>query len=88
MKVGRRRIEAITVRRFITSFWSFAIFAWLVVADAGEQVAREVEPVGRAQELVVGGVERDLDVVGEDLRPVLDLDRVVDHAAHGVAHRR
>ena len=29
MKVGRSRSEATTVRRFITSFWSFAIFAWL-----------------------------------------------------------
>ena len=45
-----------------------------VVADAGEQVACEVEPVRRAQELVVGRVEGDLDLVGEDLRPVFDLD--------------
>ena len=28
MKVGRSRIDAIAVSRFITSFWSFAIFAW------------------------------------------------------------
>jgi hypothetical protein len=28
MKVGRRMTEAITVNRFITSFWSFAIFDW------------------------------------------------------------
>ena len=59
-----------------------------VVADACEQVAREVEAVGRAQELVVRGVERDLDVVAEDLLAAVDVDRVVDHAADGVAHRR
>ena len=28
MKVGRSSTEAITVSRFITSFWSFAIFDW------------------------------------------------------------
>ena len=28
MKVGTRRIDAIAVSRFITSFWSFAIFDW------------------------------------------------------------
>jgi len=28
MKVGRRSSEAISVRRFITSFWSFAILPW------------------------------------------------------------
>ena len=60
----------------------------LVVAHAREQVARELEPVERAQELVVGAVERDLDVVREDLLALLDLDDVVDDAAHRVAHRR
>ena len=29
MKVGSRSSDATTVSRFITSFWSFAIFAWL-----------------------------------------------------------
>ncbi len=29
MKVGTSRIEATAVSRFITSFWSFAILAWL-----------------------------------------------------------
>ena len=39
----------------------------VVVADAGEQVAREVEPVDGAQELVVGVRERDLDLAREQL---------------------
>jgi hypothetical protein len=59
-----------------------------VVADAGEQVAGQVEHVARAQELVVGAVEGDLDLVREDLGPALDLDHVVDDAANGVPHRR
>ena len=29
MNVGTSRIEAITVSRLTTSFWSLAIFAWL-----------------------------------------------------------
>ena len=28
MNVGRSSTEAITVSAFMTSFWSFAIFAW------------------------------------------------------------
>ena len=28
MNVGRSSSDAIAVSRFITSFWSFAIFAW------------------------------------------------------------
>ena len=28
MNVGTRSTDAITVSRFITSFWSFAILAW------------------------------------------------------------
>ena len=60
----------------------------VVVAHAREQVARELEPVERAQELVVRAVERDLDLVREHLGALLDLDDVVDDAPHGVAHRR
>src|SRR5439155_10723366 len=37
----------------------------VVVADARDEVARELETVERAQELVVRGSERELDVVAE-----------------------
>ena len=59
-----------------------------VVADTIDQIARELEPVEGAQELVVGAVERDFDIVREDLLAFLDLDDVVDDAPDGVAGRR
>ena len=86
MNVGTSRSEAITVSRFITSFWSFAILRLEVVAHAAERVARGLERFGRAQQLVVGVAERDLDVAREQLA-VVELDAVVDDLAHRVARR-
>ena len=87
MNVGSSRTDAITVSFFITSFWSLAIFAWQVVPDACDQVARELEALEGAQELVVGAVEGDLDLVREDLLAFLDVDDVVDDPANRVACR-
>src|SRR6266545_3863518 len=58
-----------------------------VVANARDQVARELETVECAQELVQRGVERDLDVMRKDLFAVRHLDDVVDDAADRVARR-
>jgi hypothetical protein len=60
----------------------------VVVAHARKQVARELEAVEGAHQLVVCRVERDLDVVREDLRALLDVDDAVHDAAHRVTGRR
>jgi hypothetical protein len=88
MKVGTSRRAAMTVRVLDDLVLVVRDLRLEVVADAGEQVAGQVEHVARAQELVVGAVEGDLDLVREDLGPALDLDHVVDDAANGVPHRR
>ena len=88
MKVGTRRIEAIDGEALHHLVLVVRDLRLAVVAHPGEEVAREVEAVGRAKELVVRGVERDLDVVAEDLLAAVDVDGVVDHAPDGVAHRR
>ena len=87
MKVGTSRSEAITVSRFITSFWSFEILAWKIVAHAGDEVARGLEAFRGPQQLVVGVGEMDLDVAREDL-DALELDSRVDDHAHRVARGR
>ena len=48
----------------------------MVVAHTREQVARQLESVERAHELVVRRTESNLDVMREDLLTVLDVDEV------------
>ena len=55
----------------------------VVVADAGKQVAGELEVVRRPEQLVVGVAEVELDLMGEHLA-VRELDPVVDHLANRV----
>ena len=63
----------------------------VVVADRGDRVAREVEAVDRAQELVVHLREVELDLAREDLAPedaaTLEVGPAVDDPADGVARR-
>jgi len=60
----------------------------VVVARAREQVARQVEPVQRAQKLVVDVAEGDLDVAREELVALREVDPPVDDAAERVAGGR
>ena len=55
------------------------------VAHAREQVAREVQAVGCAQQLVVGVGEVQLDLAREQRDVAVELDPVVEHGAARVA---
>ena len=57
----------------------------MVVADAREQVARQVEAVHRAEELVVDVREVDLDGTGKELVTPLHVEAPVDDAVDRVA---
>src|SRR4051794_35936783 len=57
-----------------------------VVAAACEQVARQVEPVDCAEQLVVGVAERNLDLVWQELA-AFDVDASVDHTMERLARR-
>ena len=60
----------------------------VVIAHAGEQVAREVQAVGRARQFVVGVGESKLDVAREQRDLAVELDAIVEHCTRGVARRR
>ena len=62
MNVGTSRIDAIAVSRFIDLVLVVGDLRLVVVAHAAEQVARGLEAFRRAQELVVGVGEMELDL--------------------------
>src|SRR5256885_14157176 len=60
----------------------------VVVTDAADQITGRLQPFAGAQQLVVRGAEVELDLVGEQLLRVVELDSVVDHGSDRVAGRR
>src|SRR5262249_13659599 len=58
-----------------------------VVARAGQEIPREIQPVGRAKQLVVGVAEVQLDVARQQLRAFADVDPAVDDRADRVPRR-
>ena len=86
MKVGRSSRDAITVRPLHHLVLVDRDLGLEVVADAGEEVARGLEAFARAEELVVGIREVQLDVAREELG-VVELDAVVNDLVDGVSRR-
>ena len=84
MKVGRSSSEAIDGEPLHHLVLVVRDLRLEVVAHAGDEVARGLEALGRAQELVVGVGEVELDLAREELA-VVELDAVVDDLVHRVA---